>query len=295
MDIGVATVLLVNGLALASILFLLSSGLTLIFGLMDVVNFAHGAMFLVGGYVALSVTRSVTGSLVLSLLAAGAVLAVLGYLIERLLLRPFYGAGLRTHLRQVLLTLGITLVITELIGIIYGAQILAVNLTWSDSRVELLGRVVPVYRLVLIGMGIAGFIGLVLLLNKTRLGLIVRAGVQRPDMVQALGIDIRQMFAFVFVLGSVLAGVAGASAGPYYSAVFPTLGDDHLILAFGIVVVGGLGSVLGSAVASLLIGLLTSFGSFYWSAGQAFFVMFLLVIVLLVRPQGLFGTQRTRV
>jgi branched-chain amino acid transport system permease protein len=295
MELGTATVLLANGLALAAILFLLSSGLTLIFGLMNVVNFAHGAMFLVGGYVTLTVTRHITGSLLLSLLSSVVVLAVIGLLIERVFLRRFYGPDLAAHLRQVLLTLGLTLVITELVRIFYGPQILAVSLNWQGERVELAGRLIPLYRLVLIGIGLGGFAGLSYLLNRTRLGLVVRAGVQRADMVEALGIDVHRTFSFVFVIGAALAGLAGAAAGPYYNAVFPTLGDDHLILAFGIVVVGGLGSVAGSAVASLMIGVLISFGAFFWPAGQSFFVMMLLVIVLLVRPQGLFGRQRTRV
>lgn len=295
MDLGAATVLGVNGLALAAILFMLSAGLTLIFGLMNVVNFAHGAMFLVGGYTAFAVTRHITGSLVLSLVLAAAVLAALGLLIERVLLRPLYGGDTESHLRQVLLTLGLTLILTELVRIVFGPQIMAVMLEWQGARIELVGRRIPLYRFVLIGMGITSFVGLLYLLNRTRLGLIVRAGVQRTDMVQALGINIKTTFMYVFVLGAALAGVAGAAAGPYYNAVYPTLGDDHIILAFGIVVVGGLGSVLGSAVAALLIGLLISYGAYFWPAGQSFFVMFLLVVVLLLRPQGLFGRERTRV
>lgn len=295
MDLGGYTVLLVNGLALAAILFLLSSGLTLIFGLMDVVNFAHGALFLLGGYVALTVTRQITGSLLLSLVVAAVVLAIVGLVIERVFLRRFYGSDSASQMSQVLLTLGIALVITELVRIVFGPQIQAVSLNWQDARVELVDRVIPLYRLVLIGIGLGSFVGLFYLLNRTRLGLLVRAGVQRADMVEALGINVHRTFSLVFVLGAALAGIAGAAAAPYYHAVFLSLGDDTLVLAFGIVVVGGLGSVMGSAVVSLMIGILASFGAFFWPAGQSFFVTMLIVVVLLVRPQGLFGMQRTRV
>lgn len=295
MELGTAAVLLVNGLALSAILFLLSAGLTMIFGLLNVVNFAHGAFFMVGGYVAMATMRQLTGSLALGLLTGSLAVVVIGFAVERFLLRRFYEQSLESHLRQMLLTIGLSLVITETVLIFAGPQILAVPLSWGDESLVILGRNVPLYRVVLIGVGLVALFSLMFVMNRTRLGLIVRAGVQRADMVEAMGVDVYRMFTRMFLFGAALAGFAGAAAGPYYNAVYPQLGDNHLILAFGIVVVGGLGSLVGSAIASLIIGILIGFGAYVWPEGQSFFVMLMIIVILLIRPQGLFGAERTRV
>lgn len=295
MDLATGVTLLMNGLALGAILFLLASGLTMIFGLLNVVNFAHGAFFLVGAYVAVETIGQ--SNIILGMLAAAVAVGLLGFLTERFLLRRFYGETERTsHLRQLLVTLGVSLIVTELVQIIIGPDLRPTgNLGFLNDTVSILGGYVEVYRLVLIGLGVAVFLLVHWILQRTRIGLIVRAGVHDHEMVQALGLNVWRAFTGIFVIGSAMAGLAGAAAVYYYKGASPTLGEEHLILAFGIVVVGGLGSYVGSAVGALLVGLLTSFISYYWLPGQSFVVLALLAIVLLVRPQGLFGKAVVRV
>jgi branched-chain amino acid transport system permease protein len=295
MDLSTGSTLFLNGLALGAILFLLASGLTMIFGLLNVVNFAHGAYFLVGAYVAVETVGK--SNVIAGLIAAAVAVALVGFLTERFLLRRFYGETERTsHLRQLLLTLGLTMILTELVQIIVGPDIRPTgDLGALNDPVSILGGYVELYRLLLIGVGILVFLLLHWLLQRTRIGLVVRAGVHDHEMVEALGIDVWRAFSAIFVIGSAMAGFAGAAAVYYYKGAAPTLGDEHLVLAFGIVVVGGLGSYVGSAVGAVLVGLLTSFISYFWLPGQSFVVLGLLAIVLLIRPQGLFGKTVVRV
>ncbi len=295
MDISTGSTLFINGLAMAAILFLLSSGLTMILGLLNVVNFAQGAFFLAGAYVAVETFGK--SNILLGFLVATVTVGLLGLAVERLFLRRYYREAERTsHLRQVLLTLGVSLIVTEVIEIIVGPDLRSIgDLGFLKETVGLFGGYIEVYRLLLIGLGLAVFMAIHLVLSRTRVGLIVRAGVQDPEMVQALGINVFRAFTLIFVVGSAMAGLAGAAALYYYNGASPTLGDEHLILAFGIVVVGGLGSYAGSALGAILVGLLTSFISYYWLPGQSFVVLGLLALVLLIRPQGLFGRSEVRV
>ena len=295
MDISTGSTLFVNGLALGAILFLLASGLTMILGLLNVVNFAQGAFFLVGGYVAVETIGK--SNILLGFLVAIVAVGALGFVVERLFLRRYYRETERTsHLRQLLLTLGVSMIVTEMIEIVVGPDLRSIgDLGFLKDTVGIFGGYVEVYRLFLIALGITVFLTLHIVLTKTRIGLIVRAGVQDPEMVQSLGINVFRAFSVIFVVGSAMAGLAGAAALYYYNGISPTLGDEHLILAFGIVVVGGLGSYTGSAVGAILVGLLTSFISYYWLPGQSFVVLGLLAIVLLIRPQGLFGRSEVRV
>ncbi|MCH1881393.1 branched-chain amino acid ABC transporter permease [Agrococcus sp. ARC_14] len=295
MDLATTATLLVNGLALAAILFLVSSGLTMIFGLLDVPNFAHGAFFLVGSYIALSVAA--VSNIFVAFVAATVGVGVLGFVVERLLIRRFYRAQdqLTAHLRQLLLTLGVALILTELVHIGFGPNFATVAPTPGiGDTVPFLGGYVQIFRLILIGLGVLVFVGAYLLMNKSKIGLLIRAGVQDPDMVQSLRINVNSVFMWVFTIGAAMAGFAGAAGLYFYQGTYPLLGDELLILAFGIVVVGGLGSYVGSAVGAILIGVLSSFVSYFWLGAQNFVVVGLLIIVLLLRPQGLFSKEVSR-
>jgi branched-chain amino acid transport system permease protein len=296
MDFSTAITLLANGIALAAILFLLSSGLTMIFGLLDVPNFAHGAFFLVGAYVAYFVGAAT--NIFFAFVAATLVVGLLGLIVERVFIRRFYRAPdqLTAHLRQLLLTLGVALVITEIVQIVAGPDFQAVSsMGWLDTRIDIAGGYVQLYRLLLIGVGAIVFVAATLLMNRTRVGLIIRAGVQDREMVQSLRINVGVAFMAVFGLGSALAGFAGAAGMYFYRGTYPQMGDELLILAFGIVVIGGLGSYLGSAIGALLVGVLSSFVSYFWLGAQSFVVVGLLVVVLLIRPRGIIPAERSRV
>jgi branched-chain amino acid transport system permease protein len=291
MDAGTAVTLFLNGLALGAILFLLASGLTLIFGLLDFVNFAHGAFFLVGAYVFVAIAAD-GGSIALAFAVAIVGGAGGGLVLERVLLRRAYG----NELHQFLLTLGLGLIITEIVRIIAGPNFQAVHeLEVLGDNVSVLGGRVQAYRLFLIALGLAVFAAMLYVLRRTRIGLIVRAGVENPGMVQALGTNVRRAFAIMFAVGSALALLAGAAAAPYYGGAGPALGEEQIVLAFVIAVVGGLGSYLGSALAALIVGLLSSYAAFYWEPGSSMVPVLLMALILLLRPQGLIPQARTRV
>lgn len=291
MDGGTAVTLFLNGLALGAILFLLASGLTLIFGLLDFVNFAHGAFFLVGAYVFTAIAAG-GGSILLGFAAAIVGGALGGLVLERVLLRRAYG----NELHQFLLTLGLGLIITEVVRIIAGPNFKAVGeLEVFDGNVSILGGSVQAYRLFLIALGVAVFAGMLYVLRRTRIGLIVRAGVENPGMVEALGTNVKRGFSIMFAVGTALALLAGAAAAPYYGGANPALGDQQIVLAFVIAVVGGLGSYLGSAVAAVSVGLLSSYASFYWEPGASMVPVLLMALVLLLRPEGLIPQARARV
>jgi branched-chain amino acid transport system permease protein len=297
MDLGTGVTLLMNGLALSAILFLLASGLTMIFGLLNVVNFAHGAFFLMGAYVGVALFRDV--GLLAAVVGATLSVALLGFVTERFLMQRFYSADsvMTAHLGQLLLTLGVSLCVTEVVQIAAGPNLLPTGDLpgFLNDRIGLVGGgYVDGYRATIILVGIVVFVALAAILRRTRTGLIVRAGVEDADMVQGLRVNVRRSFTATFVIGSAMAGFAGLAAALYYRGTFVTLGEEHLVLAFGIVVLGGLGSYLGSAVGALLVGLATVFISYWWPPGQTFIVMGLLAIVLIVRPQGLFGKEVAR-
>jgi branched-chain amino acid transport system permease protein len=278
--------LTVTGLGLAALYFLVASGLSLVFGLADVLNFAHGLFLSVGAYVAWWTSSRVPIELAIGLGVLAGVLA--GVIVELVLIRPLYS---RT-IEQVLVTVGLSLAGVALLQAVFGADPRPFpRPSWASGVVAVLGARIPTDRFVLIGAAILVFGGLMAFLRYTRYGLIVRAGVENREMVSALGIDVRKAFTLVFAIGGGAAALAGALAGVYFSTVTPTTGSSLLIYAFIVVVIGGLGSVPGSALAAVLVGLLQQFVNYYGAAGAGdVCVVALLALVLLWRPKGLAST-----
>lgn len=282
----------VTGLGLAGLYFLLASGLSLIFGLMSVLNLAHGAFFAAGGYAAWYVMDSLETlplgpRFVVAVIAAGAVGAVAGALVERGLVRHLYGK----HVEQILLTIGLGMAAVALMGgwFSYDARLLT-QPTWFLNTTTIAGASIPNNRLLILAVAVALLAGLMLFLNRTRHGLIIRAGVENPTMVQALGIDVARSFTIVFALGGLLAGVGGALGAVYFNGINPSLGTTQLIFAFIVVVIGGLGSVPGTALAAVLVALTQIYVNNYLGTGLgSISVVVLLALVLLIRPQGLLG------
>jgi branched-chain amino acid transport system permease protein len=279
---------LVNGLAYGVLLFLMSAGLSLIFGLMNVVNVAHGSFFMLGAFFALAIqkwTGSFWAALALSWIPAVAV----GVVMERVFIRKLYTRG---HLDQVLLTFGFTFVFVDLVRMVWGADIreLAIPDVLSGV-VEVGGVIVPKYRLFLIAFG--GLVGLLLwlFLERSRVGAMVRAGVDDAFTATGIGINVPLLFASVFALGVGLAAIGGTVAGPILG-LYPGMDIEILIPAFIVVVIGGMGSLRGAFVASVFVGLVDTFGKAYFPDFALFMIYLLMVVVLLTRPQGLFGIGR---
>ncbi|MEP1775378.1 MAG: branched-chain amino acid ABC transporter permease, partial [Nitratireductor sp.] len=248
---------LLNGLQLGVFLFLVSAGLTLIFGIMGVINLAHGSLYMIGAYSCAAVTMA-TGSYLLGFIAAALSAALAGAAMELLLMRRLYK---RDHLDQVLVTFGLILFVNEAVTMIFGRTPLFMDLPEALSgSVELLpGAPYPVYRLAVILAGLIGAVGLWLLISRTRMGMLIRAGSTNREMVSALGVNISLLYTVLFAAGSVLAGLAGAFAGPLVS-VQVGMGESILILAFVVVVIGGIGSVRGAFVGAILVGLVDTLG-----------------------------------
>ena len=278
-----------NGLQYGLLLFLISSGLTLIFGVLGVINLAHGSLYMIGAYAAFVVARA-TGSLWIALPAALIGGVVLGSLLERFLFRYFYK---REHLDQVLLTFALILLFEEGRSLLVGNDFYSVaipgSLDFSIPIVE--GFSYAAYRFVVIGVCLALAAALFFWIERTKMGAIIRAAAERPDMIDALGIDPRRVHLTVFSVGTALALTAGALNAPL-SSVYPNMGDNLLIISFVVVVIGGLGSISGAFWSALLIGMIDTMGKAYVPkvAGLAIYV--LMAMVLLWRPTGLFG-QRT--
>lgn len=300
--------LTISGISLAALFFLVAAGLSLIFGLMGVLNFAHGAFFLWGAYIWYAVF-SHTANFWLALVAALVAGALLGAMIERIFIRPIY----RLPLSQVLVTLGLGLVLTQLVISIWGVSPQYFSPIPGLSRTLHLGDVyVPSYRLFVIAIGSAVLAAVWALLRFTRIGLIVRAGVENPDMVSALGINVSVVFLGVFALGSALAALGGAVYAPYVGTATTDMGQTVLLTAIIVVVLGGLGSYLGSAVGALIIGLAQNYVPFYtaqlesaswWphslatldASAASLVSLVLLIAILLLRPRGLMGLTRETV
>ena len=277
----------INGISLAALLFLLASGFTLSFGLMRVVNMAHGAYYLLGGYVGLSVARA-TGSFALALVAGGLAVVVLGYLVDRFLLRR---TG-ENHLAQVLLTVGVAFVIGDIALKIWGGDSLKVPVPMSmRGAMELPGGLVyPTYRFVLILLGAAVGALLWVLYLKTQIGAVVRAGVDDREQVAATGINVDRLFVMVSALASFLAGIAGVAGGAFLT-LYPGAEWEILVYALVVVIVGGLGSLGGAMVGALVVGLLDAYGR--WLLPEfSYFVLFApMALLLLVRPRGIAGKE----
>jgi len=276
-----------NGISLGALLFLLASGFTLIFGLARVVNMAHGAFYLLGGYFGLTILR-LTGSFWLALLAGGAGIIVVNYFIERYLIRRIG----ENHLAQVLLTVGLVYVIADIALSIWGGDSLSIPPpAFAQGPIDLPGGIVyPRYRFLLIVFGV--FIGILLwlLYKKTQIGAIVRAGVDDREMVNAMGINIDRLFALVFALAAFLAGMSGVAGGAFL-ALYPGAEWEILVLALVVVIVGGLGSLEGAMVGSLIVGLVDAYGRWLLPQFSHFVVFAPMAVLLLLRPKGLFGRE----
>ncbi len=278
-------ILILNGLTQASVLFVLGSGLTLAFGLMNVVNLSHGALYLLGGYIGYSVSRT-TGSWLLALLAAGAAIALLGWLVERGLLFRARGA-----LPETLLTVALSIVIADLSLAIWGGHSLSIATPeWLKGAVTLFGVTYPLFRYFLMALGALIALLLWLLLYRTKLGAGVRAGVDDRETVSALGVNITLLYSLVFVLSTFLAGIAGVLGGTYLQL---SPGSDSTILTYSLVVIilGGMGSLGGTVVSAVLLGLLISFGRAFVPEYSTFLIFIPMAIMLAVRPQGLLGRE----
>ena len=273
-----------NGLSYGALLFLLASGLTLIFGVMRIVNLAHGSYFLLGGYVALSVIWT-TGSWLLALPVAALALAVVGLLMERVFLRPL---GF-DPLRQVLLTIGFAFLFQQLALDIWGGDHL--DITPPDvlkESVVLGGLYFPVYRIFMIAMAAAIGLALWLAMEKTRMGAVVRAAVDDAEMARGVGIDTSRVSMFIFALGALLAALGGVIGGAFLG-VYPGLDFVILPIAFAVVIIGGMGSLGGAAIGSLIVGLADNFGKALFPEISYFTLYAPMVLILALKPTGLFG------
>ena len=285
MDLLVAQLL--NGLVYGVLLFLMAAGLSLIFGLMNVVSLAHGSFFMLGAYLGLSIFRA-TGSFWLALVLAPIPVIVIGVAIERLFLRPLYRRG---HMDQVLLTFGFTFVFLDLVQTVWGRSVQRLPVPEILQGTMHIGAgVFSAYRLFLIGFGFAIALLLWLFLERSRIGAMVRAGVDDAQMAAGLGGNIPALFSGMFGFGVALAALGGVAAGPILS-LYPGMDAEILIPAFIVIVIGGLGSLRGAFVGSLLIGIADTFGKAYLPSLALFLIYLAMILVLLVRPQGLFGIK----
>jgi branched-chain amino acid transport system permease protein len=286
MDFAFFLIQLLNGLQYGLLLFLVASGLTLIFGIMGIINLAHGSFYMLGAYLAWSLA-GLTGSLVAAILVAVPLTVLFGMALEWLLIRRLYE---RDHLFQVLLTYGLILVFEEMRSILWGDDVHGVPvpalLNASIPLTENLSY--PVYRLFISGVCLLLALGLYLLIQRTRIGMMIRAGASNRDMAQSLGIDIKFIYTLVFAIGVALAAFAGMINAPL-SSVFPNMGGGVLIICFVVVVIGGIGSVKGAMAASLMIGLADTFGQVLVPEVAGMIVYVLMAAVLVWRPAGLFG------
>ena len=292
--------LTVAGLAMGLIVFIIASGLTLVFGLMDVLNFGHGVFIAAGAFVATSVMGGMSAwveaesllrnltVIFLAMLAAMAVAGALGLAFERLIVRPVYGQ----HLKQILITMGGMIVGEELIKVIWGPQQQALPLPTALRGSFVFGdAAIEKYRLLAVVVGLCVFALLLWVLNRTKVGLLVRAGVQDREMVESLGYRIKRLFVGVFAAGSALAGLGGVMWGLYQQSVTPQIGAQVNVLIFIVIIIGGLGSTLGCFVGALLVGLLANYSGYLAPKVALFSNIGLMVAILLWRPQGLYPVK----
>lgn len=275
---------LLNGLTFGALLFLVASGFTLIFGLLRIVNLAHGALYLFGGYIGYTITVR-TGSFLLGGVGAMVFIAAIGFMLQQGLLR--FGRG--DELREVLLTLGVAFVLNDFALVIWGGDSFTVPIPkLLRGGTRLFGVYYPIYRLFILAGAIIVFIALWLLLNRTRLGALIRAGVDDREMVEASGVNIQRVFLATFLLGSALAGLGGLVGGAFLS-LYPSADSEILVFSLAVVIIGGRGSLVGAGVGSMLVGLLNTLGQVLFPE-LAYFVIFGPMAALLAfRPLGLFG------
>lgn len=299
---------LLNGLQLGVILFLIAAGLTLVFGVMGFINLAHGVQYMLGAYLAVWL-YGLTGSFLVALIVALPLALALGLVLEFLVFRHLYD---RDHLSQVLATFGVILFLNQLVKVLFGPASLIVPVPeFLDFSIPIVdGLRYPAYRLALIASGLLVALLLWLIIAKTRVGMLIRAGATNPDMVSALGVNVRQLFLVVFGFGAMLAGFAGVMAAPVFS-VEPGMGDNLLIVAFVVIVIGGAGSIRGAFVAALLVGLVDTLGRMLVTDGlrlvmdpssanqigpaiASMLIYVLMALVLFWRPEGLFAPKAAR-
>lgn len=277
----------IHGLAYGMILFLVASGLNIIFGMMGILNLAHASFFMLSAYFCYQFILW-TGNFWMALVLAPVVTAFFGILVERFLLRKMHALG---HLGELILTVGVSLVILAGVKIFWGTESLPIKIPpLLEGLVKLGGLDYPLYRLFIIGLALVVLVLMALLLYKTRLGKIVRAAVSDPDMVDALGINMRLVFMLVFGVGTWLAGVAGVAIAPILT-VFPGLSDQMGMDAFIVVVTGGFGSLAGAFIVSIVFGLLSSYGVQFLSQLAPLLMFIFMAVVLAIRPMGLFGER----
>lgn len=277
----------IHGLCYGMILFLVASGLTLIFGMMGILNLAHASFFMLSAYISYTVLQ-VTGNFWLALLVAPVVSAVIGVLMERFLLRRVHAFG---HIGELILTVGVSLVILEGVKVFWGTENLPLPVPeFLQGLVSFGGLEYPIYRLFIITMALVLLAILTVILYKTRLGMVVRAAVSDADMVNALGINVPLVFMAVFGIGTWMAGVAGVAIAPILT-VFPGLADQMGMDAFMVVVTGGFGSLGGAFLVSILFGLLSSYGVQFVSTLAPVLMFIFMAIVLVFKPMGLFGER----
>lgn len=289
--------LTIAGLAMGMLLFLVASGVSIIFGLMDVINFAHGALFAWGAYVGFSIFQRLMNWVeadsvfqnfavfLIALVAAMMVVALLGIILEKVIIRRVYGF----HLFQILITFGATVVLVELIRVLWGPndEVMIVPLTFSRNW-DILDIIVYRYRVICIVIGLIVYGVIQFVLKKTKLGTIVRAGVENRDMVQAMGHNIFLLFTGVFAAGAGLAALGGLAMSIFSRQVYPDMGSTYLLFAFIVVIIGGLGSVTGSLVGALIVGLSYNYVAYLVPWAAAGVNVLIMIIILLIRPTGLF-------
>jgi len=292
----------IAGLAMGLLIFLMASGLTLVFGLMDVMNFAHGVFIAVGAYVGASVMKYLAapaaadsllenlGALLCAALAAALAAALLGWFFERVIIRPVYGQ----HLKQILITTGGLIVAEQLIVVLWGPDLVPMQRPTTLRGAFLVGDMaIEKFRLVAVAVGLVVFVAMMLLLNRTKIGLLIRAGVENKEMVEAMGYRIRRLFVAVFVAGSALAGLGGALWGLYQESLTVHIGAQMMVLIFIVIIIGGLGSVGGCFVGALLVGLVTNYVGYLAPKVALGTNILLMVLILLWRPQGLYPVSKS--
>ncbi len=301
MDVQTYLTLTIAGLAMGMMLFLVSCGLSLIFGLMDVINFAHGVCFAWGAYVAFTLftyfhnlvdANSIFQNLLvfsMAIAAAMVTVGMLGVILERVLIRKVYGS----HLFQILITFGGMVVLTEMIRIVWSPndEVMPVPMTFRGSW-DAYGIIILKYSVIVIAFGLLVYAGIQFVLKQTKVGKIVRAGVEDPDMVQAMGHNVFLFFTAVFAAGAGLAAVGGLAMSVFNQQVYPDMGEPYLIFAFIVVIIGGLGSITGSLVGAVIVGLSYNYVAYLFPPLAVGVNIVIMVVILLIRPTGLFAAGK---
>lgn len=302
MDAALLITQILNGIQLGVLLFLVAAGLTLIFGIMDFINLAHGAFYMVGAYIC-GTLAFLFDSFVLAVIVAIPLTLVVGYVAERVVARTLYA---RDHLDHVLATFGLILIFDTVVHLIWGAEGMAIRLpSYLDGQIRFTEDIlIPTYRVVIIAVGLVLAVAMFIVVSKTRIGMLIRAGASNRTMVQALGVDIKQLFSLVFAAGAAIAGVAGMMIAPITEASIG-MGNEIIIPAFVVIIIGGIGSIKGALVGAIIVGMIDTMGRSYLDqlfklftseqnaetaapAISAMLIYILMAAILAIRPQGLF-------